>query len=76
MEQRGPQPAQGAERAFRLDSGYAGRVRLWVGPSTRGQLGSGVVAEGVGFEPTRAQRGALAIFKTAPFSRSGTPPHA
>jgi|LSQX01.2.fsa_nt_gb hypothetical protein len=32
------------------------------------------MAEEVGFEPTRAMK-TLAIFKTAPFIRSGTPPH-
>ncbi len=39
-----------------------------------GGFWSYLLAEGVGFEPTRARRGALAVFKTAPFSRSGTPP--
>lgn len=32
------------------------------------------MAEEVGFEPTRAAK-TLAIFKTAPFIHSGTPPH-
>jgi len=42
-------------------------------PQAAGPPNQAALAEGVGFEPTIRQR-RIAVFKTAPFNHSGTPP--